>query len=222
MGPLRLERAHLQTLRRRYETSGLGGRVGFGQSPALVIVDLIYAFTDPGCPLGSPLDDVVDATGRLLDAAHDAGIAVVLTTISYHADMTDAGVWPAKIPSQRLLTRHSPLTQLDERLKVEPTDRVLVKKHASAFLGTTLGRSLRRSGIDTVVIAGATTSGCVRATAVDACGWAFRTLVVREAVGDRDLLVHDVSLFDLDTKYADVIGIEECINAFAAYRGAVS
>ncbi len=208
--------AELTELRARFARSGMVRRIGWGQRPAVVVVDLIRGFTDPACPLGGELGEVVEATGALLVAARAAGVPVFWAMVRYRPDLGDAGVWPAKIPAQRLLVEGAPWVELDERLDARPEDDRVVKKHASAFLGTDLDARLNRLGVDTVLVAGATTSGCVRASVVDACGLGFRPIVVREAVGDRAPLVHEVSLFDLDAKYADVEDLAAVVARLAA------
>ncbi|CAO5246655.1 Maleamate amidohydrolase [Frankia sp. AgKG'84/4] len=203
--------AELAVLRERFARSGMVRRIGWGQRPAVVVVDLIRGFTDPACPLGGELSDVVAATGELVAAARSAGVPVIWAMVRYRADLADAGVWPAKIPAQHLLVEDGPWVDLDPRLDARPDEERVVKKHASAFLGTGLDVRLHQLGVDTVLVAGATTSGCVRASVVDACGLGFRPIVVREAVGDRAELVHEVSLFDLDAKYGDVENLADVL-----------
>lgn len=195
----------------RYAAAGLAARVGWGERHALIVVDLSRGFTDPECPLGSPIDDVVAAAGQLMDIAHGRGVPIHLTTVAYDDDLSDAGIWPLKIQSQHLLVRGSRWVEIDPRLPVRPEDSVIEKPHASAFFATDLASLLRADDIDTVVIAGATTSGCVRATAVDACAHGFRPIVVRQAVGDRHDLAHEVSLLDIDSRYGDVVDLDEAL-----------
>jgi maleamate amidohydrolase len=211
--------AQLDQLRHSYERSEMVGRVGWGLRPALVVVDLQQGFTDPGCPLGGDHDEVVGSARRLLAATRLAKLPAVFTIVRYRSGLEDAGIWPAKLPSQRHLVEGSPWTLLDERL--ERTDEpIVVKQQASAFCRTDLAENLGRLGVDTVVVCGLTTSGCVRATAVDACGLGFRTIVVRDAVGDRHRLVHEVSLFDIDAKYGDVVTEDEAVTAIGGYQEA--
>ncbi|CUU60317.1 Nicotinamidase-related amidase [Parafrankia irregularis] len=215
--------AELDRLRARFAASGMVGRVGWGEAPAVVVVDLIRGFTDPASPLGGDLGDVVEATGVLVATARRVGVPVYWAEVAYAPDMSDAGVWPRKISAQRLLVEGGEWTGLDTRLTRRPGEPRVVKKHASAFLGTDLADRLRRDGVDTILVAGCTTSGCVRATVVDGCGLGFRPIVVREAVGDRSALVHEVSLFDLDAKYGDVedlAGVLDTLTAGTRDRGA--
>ncbi|MCK9511560.1 MAG: isochorismatase family protein [Pigmentiphaga sp.] len=188
---------------------GFGLTMGFGQRPALVVVDVIRGFTDPAMPLGSDLDDVVVQVNRLLEACRPRGIPVFFMTVSYdEPNLEDAGVWALKQKGAQTLRTGSDAVKLDPRLRAEPGDPVLVKKYASSFFGTDLLSRLVSRGVDTLLITGCTTSGCVRATAVDAVQNGLRPMVVREAVGDRSQAAHEQSLFDLQAKYADVVEVE--------------
>jgi nicotinamidase-related amidase len=175
----------------------------------VIVVDLVNGFTDPRFPLGADLDAVVEATTRLLAAARAAAAPILYTVIWYEDDLADSGVWALKQRGLASLKRGSEATELDPRLGRRPDEPVLVKKYASAFFGTDLVSRLNAAAIDTLVIAGCTTSGCVRATAVDAIQYGFRPVVVREAVGDRAQAAHEQSLFDLEQKYADVVDLDE-------------
>jgi nicotinamidase-related amidase len=198
-------------VRQFYEQRGFARRVGFGKQPALLIIDFIVAFTDPSSPLGSHYDAEVEAARRLLDAARTGGVPVFFTTVEYEEDLRDAGVFIKKVPSLGILRKGSRMTAIDERLAPGPGEYVIVKKYASAFFGTSLASTLTAMGCDTVVIAGCTTSGCVRASAVDSCQHGFRTIVVREAVGDRAPGPHEANLFDIDAKYGDVVSLAEAL-----------
>lgn len=196
-------------LRAEFRTKGYVGRVGYGARPALLVVDLIAGFTDLRSPMASDLRPQLQATVALLDAARGAGIPVLFSTITYDADLHDAGLWPRKIPSLAWLQAGSEWVQVDARLGQRADEPTVVRKHASAFFGTDLAARLAAAQVDTLLIAGCTTSGCVRASAVDACAHDLHTIVVEEAVGDRALLPHQASLFDIDAKYADVVGLAE-------------
>lgn len=205
--------AELEDLHQTLSARGFAGRVGFGRRPALLVVDFIRGFTDPRSPLAGELDAEVTAARQLLDAARAAGHPVVLSTVSYDPALEQAGVWAQKIPSNRWLVEGGEWVAFDERLGHVDTDSVLVKRYASCFFGTDLTSRLVSRGVDTLIIAGCTTSGCVRASAVDACSVGLRPIIVREAVGDRSPLSHLISLFDLDLKYADVVGLAEAVDA---------
>ncbi len=190
---------------------GFGNRVGFGRQPALLIVDFTRAFTAADSPIGAEMAAPIAAANRLLDAAHTAGIPVFLSTIAYADPAAEAGVWRAKIAGLDGLLKGSAGVEQDPRLALAPTDRVLVKRFASCFFGTDLAATLGRLGVDTLVIAGCTTSGCVRASAVDACSHGLRTIVARDATADRLADAHAQSLADLDLKYADVMPVDDIV-----------
>ena len=204
---------------RRYEDGGLGGELGFGQRPAVLAVDLVNAFTDPTLPLGADLDAVLQQARRVLDRARAAGVPILFTTVAYDdADLADAGLWAVKVPASAILRAGTPEVELDARLGRRADESVLVKKYASAFFGTDLLSRLNARTVDTLVIVGCTTSGCFRASAVDAIQSGFRPIVVREAVGDRDPGAHEQSLLDLQAKYADVVPVDSVLAHLASAR----
>jgi maleamate amidohydrolase len=196
-----------------YERAGMDERVGYGDRPALLVVDLQRGFTDAANPLGGDLTDVVERTNRLLDAAHARGVPVVCTRIvTTHPTGADFGIWGEKIPRLDTLAAGSEWVELDDRLAVDEGDHTLDKRQASAFHGTELASMLVAWGIDTLVAAGCTTSGCVRASVVDACAAGYRAVVPAEAVGDRATDPHEANLFDMNAKYADVRPVEEVVS----------
>jgi maleamate amidohydrolase len=198
-----------------FKERGFGQKLGFGQKPVLLVVDIANAFTDPASPLGSNLDAQVEQSNRLIDAAHNSRVPVIFTTLWYEEEgERDGGIFAKKQSGARHLRKGTKAVELDARLHRRPGDALLVKKYASCFFGTDLVPRLLSHGADTLVICGCSTSGCVRATAVDACQNGFRPMVVREAVGDRSKAAHEQSLFDLHTRYADVVGIEETLGYF--------
>lgn len=199
----------------RYRAGGLGGRLTPRGRMALIVVDLQNGFTDPACGPGFDLSAEVAATRRVLDTARAAGLSVYFSTISFNQAQQDC-VWLEKMPVMRVLTPGSRWEAIDDRLAVQPHESVVVKQTASAFAGTGLAATLRAQGVGTVVVTGATTSGCVRATAVDACAADFVTYVVRDCVGDREQGPHSAALTDLDAKYADVIGLEQALTLVGA------
>lgn len=189
---------------------GFGNRIGFGRSPALLIIDLLKAFTDRNRPLGADLDDVVAATNQLIDAAHDADVPVLFFTVRYDLpNLADAGIWAAKMSGLATLRADQNGSDLDPRLHRAAADAILMKKYASCFFGTDLVSRLNSMHRDTLLITGCTTSGCVRATVVDACQYGYRPMVVREAVGDRAATAHAQSIFDMDAKYADIVSLAD-------------
>ncbi|GAB3348278.1 isochorismatase family protein [Amycolatopsis echigonensis] len=201
--------AEFTQLRQEFRSKGLGGRVGFGERPAVLVVDMVLGFTDPRSPLAGPLDPQVEAIAALLEPAREAGFPVLFSTVAYEPGLGDAGLWIRKIPSNRMLVEGCEWARVDPRLDRRPGEPVVVKKFASCFFGTDLTARLTAARVDTLLVAGCTTSGCVRATVVDACSFGFHTIVVEEAVGDRAALPHAAALFDMDVKYADVVGLDE-------------
>jgi maleamate amidohydrolase len=200
-----------------YERAGWGNRVPRGSRPAVLVVDLSRGFTEPEFPTGADLTEVVTATSRLVDAAHDAGAPVIFTTIAYEeADVDGGTAWLRKAPGMGILRAGSEMVDLDPRLPVAAKDAVVVKKGPSAFFGTDVGASLAARNVDTVLVCGATTSGCVRASVVDAVQYGFTVLVPRACVGDRAGDPHEANLFDIDSKYGDVIDLDDALAYVAA------
>jgi maleamate amidohydrolase len=189
-----------------------GKKMGFGQRPALLIVDLTRAFTEAGRPLGSSMPATLEATNALLDCAHKVEIPVIFTTVSYDSnDLSDAGIWITKIGGLEDLKSGSNGVDIAPQLHREERDGLLVKKYASCFFGTDLVSRLLSMGCDTLIMAGCSTSGCIRATAVDAIQYGFRPIVVEDAVADRWPEAHQQSLSDLQAKYADVLPLGEVL-----------
>jgi maleamate amidohydrolase len=188
------------------------GRVGWGVSPALVVVDLVRAYTEPGGPFALPdPGPAVAATKALVDAARAGGRLVVWTVVRYAADLTDGGLFVRKVPALAAFADGAPGDWGDLTLAPGPGEPVVVKQYASAFFGTSLAATLTAAGVDTVVVTGVSTSGCVRATAMDALNSGFRPQVVRQACADRTPALHENNLTDLDAKYADVVDLEEAL-----------
>jgi maleamate amidohydrolase len=197
--------------RRIYAEARLGESVTMGSRPAVLVVDFSCGFTDPECALGSDLSAEVDATKRLLGAAREKGLPVIFTTIGFEPSLKDGGLWLQKVPSLGDLQLGGRWVEIDPRLERRAEETVIVKKGASAFFGTNLAAVLVAQGIDSVILCGATTSGCVRATAIDLLQYGFPTLVPRECVGDRAQAPHDANLFDIQAKYADVVPLEDAL-----------
>ena len=196
-----------------YKRKGFAERSGFGQKPVLLIVDFINGFTDPATPLGGDFSSQLAATNRLLPVFRMNGLPVVYTTIAYEPDFRDAGVWIKKVPSLSILLKGSPMVAIDDRVAPLPGERVVEKKYASAFFETDLAAHLRGLGVDTVIMAGCTTSGCIRASAIDSLQSGFLTVVVADAVGDRPEGTHEANLIDIDAKYGDVVSTQEVLDA---------
>jgi len=184
---------------------------GLGQRPALVLVDIIRGFTDPDCPLGSEADDVVEANRKLLAAFRSKGLPVFFTTVVYHDDQ-QARVFRDRVPALELLKPDSHWIEVDPRLEPLAGERIVEKQWASGFFKTDLDESLRELGVDSLVVTGLTTSGCVRATAVDGLQYDYKVVVPAEAVGDRNPDAHCANLFDMNAKYADVLDLDTVLN----------
>lgn len=185
------------------------GRLSFGKRPALLIVDFVMAYLDPASPLYAGVEGALASNERLLAAARAAGIPVIFTNVVYQADGADGGLFYKKIPSLRVFLEGSPLGAFPPSLQPVDGERVISKQFASAFFGTSLAETLSEEGIDTLLITGLSTSGCVRATALDALQSGFAPFVVREACGDRHPAPHEANLFDLQAKYAEVVSERE-------------
>jgi nicotinamidase-related amidase len=196
-----------------YKRSGLGHRIGYGKHPALLVIDMQIGFTAPEkSPLAGNLDSQVVAIKRLLLAARNSRAPIVFTVVGYDPQVPgDGGLWPEKAPTLLELKLGSDLVKLDPRLERRPEDLLLVKKYASAFLGTPLASTLVSRGVDSLLVTGCTTSGCVRATVMDALAHGFRPIIPEEAVGDRAQEPHEANLFDMDSKYGDVVPLSEAL-----------
>jgi maleamate amidohydrolase len=196
-----------------YRRSGLGHRIGYGKHPALLVIDMQLGFTAPEkSRLAGNLDSQVAAINRLIPVARMNGTPIVFTVVAYDPKIPgDGGLWPEKAPTLLELKIGSELVELDPRLQHAPEDLLIVKKYASAFLGTPLASTLVSRGVDTVLVTGCTTSGCVRATVVDAISNGFRPIIPEEAVGDRARDPHDANLFDIDSKYGDVVPLSDAL-----------
>jgi len=209
-----------QATRLDYERKGFAGRSGYGRSPLLLVVDFIAGFTDPLSPLGSDLAREVLATVQLQERCRRARLPIVYTTIAYAHDLHDGGLFVKKVPSLAVLKRGTPLTEVDARLRPMAGERIIEKKYASAFFGTDLDPYLRSLGVDTIIMTGCTTSGCIRASAIDSLQYGYHTVVVRDAVGDRAPGPHEANLFDIDAKYADVVSLGEALEYLRRFAAA--
>jgi maleamate amidohydrolase len=207
--------------RRVYAAARLGQAVTMGESPGVLVVDFSCGFTDPECALGSDLSAEVEATRQLLDAARAKGLPVIFTTIGFEPSLKDGGLWLQKAPALGDLQVGGRWVEIDPRLERREDETIVLKKGASAFFGTNLAAILVSQGIDSVVLCGATTSGCVRATAVDLLQYGFPTLVPRECVGDRAQAPHEANLFDIHAKYADVVSLGDALAYVESVRGKV-
>ncbi len=184
---------------------GFGNELEFGDQPALLIVDFVKAYLDPESPLYAGVEQVCENCSELLTAARRVSIPIFHSNVSYEPGTDDGGIFKKKLPLLSVFDRGSPLAEFADSLQPENGEIVITKQYASAFFATSLSDSLAAAGIDTLIIAGVTTSGCIRATAVDAVQYGFIPVVVRDAVGDRDDGPHEANLYDLQAKYANVV-----------------
>ena len=191
-----------------YRRSGFNRRLGFGDRPALVVVDMCRAYFTPESPLFLDRPEVVDRCHALLDAARASGLPVIWTRVEFEPGGADGGVFYRKVGALSVFDRGGDLGGWVDGLEPIAGELVVTKQYASAFFGTSLAATLTSRAVDTVVVCGVSTSGCVRATALDACQHGFVPIVVGDACADRDPSVHDANLFDLDAKYADVESLE--------------
>lgn len=188
------------------------GNLPFGKCPALLIVDFVMAYLDKESPLYAGVEDALASNERLLTTARAAHVPVIFTTVEYAPGGKDGGIFYRKLPALKLFEHGSPFCAFPSVLAPESGELVVTKQYASAFFGTSLASTLTSMGVNTLMITGLSTSGCVRATAVDACQHGFLPFVVREACGDRHSAPHEASLFDLQAKYAEVISEVEAQN----------
>ncbi|MDO8861506.1 isochorismatase family protein [Haliea sp. E1-2-M8] len=184
--------------------------LGLGERPALLLVDLVRGFTDPACPLGAESGSVIAANQTLLQAFHARHLPVFFTTVVYSSP-DQARVFRDRVPALDLLQPGSPWVEVDPALPFAVDDVLLEKQWASAFHRTGLHQQLQARGVDSLVVTGLTTSGCVRATVVDGLQYDYRVVVVREAVGDRNADAHRANLHDMQAKYADVVALESML-----------
>lgn len=188
-----------------YTKAGFRGTLDWGAKPAVIVVDVCRAYVDPESVLYAGVEDAVESAARLVDAARAAGVPVIFTRVEFAPDGTDGGLFFKKVPALASFVRGNPLAEFLERPHPTADEVVVTKQYASAFFGTSLASTLAAMGVDTAVICGLSTSGCVRATALDALQHGFVPIVVADACGDRHPDPHHANLFDLQSKYAEVV-----------------
>jgi len=188
-------------------------KIGFGDKPALLVVDFMKGYVTQGSPLYAPgVVEAVSHAGSLLAALRQRGVLIVHTNIRYYApDFADGGTWVRKAPVMKHMVEGSPYAKFCDEVAPVSGELVITKQYASAFFGTSLAATLTASRVDTVILVGCSTSGCIRATAVDATQHGFRTIVVRDGVGDRHPAPHEANLFDIDSKYGDVVSAADVL-----------
>ncbi len=188
-----------------------GKRLGFGQRPALLLIDLVEAYFNPGCALYAGVEEVLESAIRLQGEARSAGIPVIYTNVVYNKSALNGGRFYQKSLTLHNFLEGSPMGAWPKGLRPADDELVISKQYPSAFFGTSLASTLTTQGIDTLIHAGVSTSGCVRATCVDSCSYGFIPIIVRDAVGDRHSAPHEANLFDMDAKYGDVVSETEAI-----------
>jgi maleamate amidohydrolase len=187
-------------------------RIGFGERPAVLMIDFVQAYFEPDCDLYAGVEDALASAIRVRDAARGAGVPVIYTNVVYQKQALNGGRFYQKAKPLRHFIEGSPMGAWPKGLNVGDDELVVSKQYPSAFFGTSLASTLTTWGIDTLILTGLTTSGCVRASCVDACSHGFIPIVVREACGDRHQAPHEANLFDMNAKYADVVGENEAID----------
>lgn len=194
-----------------------GNRVGFGSSPALVLIDFAHAYFDPDCSLYAGVDDALASALRVREAARRAGVPVILTEVTYQKGLggRDGGRFFEKALPLKSFVRGERTAAFAEGLVPQPDELIVSKQYPSAFFGTSLASTLTAAGHDSVILTGLTTSGCVRASCVDSMSHGFRTIVVADACGDRHAAPHEANLFDMNAKYADVVSEADILAYFS-------
>ena len=201
-----------ENLDQDYEGAGFSGRLGFGDKPALILVDFVEAYFDKDSPLYAGVEDTLASAIRLLDAARAAGIFRIFTNVTFMPGGANGGIFMKKVPTLKIMEEGAPLGAWPKGLVPHDGELIITKQYPSAFFGTSLAPTLTAMGVDTLIITGLSTSGCVRATCVDTCSNGFRPMVVKQAVGDRDERPHQANLFDMNAKYGDVIEETEALD----------
>ena len=187
------------------------GSLGFGDMPALILVDLVRAYFDKDSPLYAGVEEALASAIRIRAAARAAGVTVIYTNVVYKEDGSDGGVFYRKVPALSAFVRGNPMGDWPDGLDPSDDELVISKQYASAFFGTPLSEILNAEDVDTLIITGVSTSGCIRATCVDACSSGFIPIVVSDACGDRHQAPHDANLFDMNAKYGDVVDEDSAI-----------
>jgi maleamate amidohydrolase len=195
-----------------YRKQQFGQRTGFGKRPALLVIDFVNGFHDPEILGGGNIAEAVVATVPLLAFFRERGLPVIFTRIVYAEDGSDASLWCEKVPRLKELTERAHASRVVDALAPRPRELIIRKTQASAFFGTHLSACLTAKGIDSLVVAGCTTSGCVRASVIDAMSLNYRTVVATDCVGDRALGPHDANLFDMGQKYSDLMTGKEIVS----------
>jgi maleamate amidohydrolase len=203
-----------EDLDQNYAKAGYHQGLGFGERPALILVDFVQAYFELASPLYAGVEATLAAALRVLAAARAAGAMRVMTNVRYRKGGADGGVFTRKVRALRAFEEGNPLGAWPQGLEPQDDEIIISKQYPSAFFGTSLAATLTAAKVDTLVITGLTTSGCVRATCVDAMSCGFVPIIVREAVGDRAPQPHEANLFDMSAKYGDVVSEDAAIAYF--------
>lgn len=202
-----------EALNKDYAGAGYNRRLGFGERPALILIDFVEAYFDRSSPLYAGVDSALASALRLRDAARKAKVPVIYTNVVYHpGPFSNGGMFMKKVPTLAIMEKGKPMGQWPKGLVPAEDELVISKQYPSAFFGTSLSSTLTAHNIDTLILTGLSTSGCVRATCIDTVSYGFRPMVVKDAVGDRDPYPHESNLFDMNAKYADVVSEQETID----------
>ncbi|PPR77349.1 MAG: Maleamate amidohydrolase [Alphaproteobacteria bacterium MarineAlpha2_Bin1] len=194
-----------------YNSAGYNKRLGFGNKPALILVDFVKAYFDPKSPLYASVEENLESAIRILEQARLVKIPIIYTNVVFQKGGWNGGMFIEKVPTLHIMEEGGELGKWGGDLKPLDNELVISKQYPSAFFGTTLASSLNAANIDTLIITGVTTSGCIRATCIDTVSHGFRPIIVEEAVGDRDERPHKANLFDMNAKYGDVVTEKEVI-----------
>jgi nicotinamidase-related amidase len=200
-----------EATRETYERATFGGKLTLGERPAVLVVDFSTGFTDPECPVGADMTEAVESCRRVLDAARAKGVLIVFTVVAYGPHLKDLGLHAQKSPAMGVLQTGSRWAQVDPRLGLRDDEVVVVKRFPSAMFGTPVPSIFAAHRIDTVILCGAVTSGCIRASATDLYSYGYPTLLPVDCVADRAEGPHAASLFDLEAKYVDTVSSDEAI-----------
>ena len=193
-------------------------RLGFGKRPAVLVVDFINAYTTPSAALYAPaVVSAVDQTVKVVELAREKGLQVIYTRVLYQENGRDGGIFVQKVPGLLKMVEGEPLAEIVPELPPQDEDIIVVKQYASAFFGTSLAAMLTGQGVDTLILTGCSTSGCIRASAVDGMQYGFRVIVPRECVGDRHQAPHEANLFDINSKYGDVVSRDDVLEYLGGF-----
>lgn len=187
-------------------------KIGFGKRPALILVDFVEAYFDKECELYADVEAELASALRIRESAHAQGVPVILTNVVYQTGGADGGVFYKKVKPLRHFQKGEPMSKWPQGLEPLDNELIISKQYPSAFFGTSLAATLTAMGVDSLIITGLTTSGCIRATCIDCVSSGFIPLVVADACGDRHADPHNANLFDMNAKYADVVSEKEVLD----------